>query len=174
MLRTEKVEIVKTLEEVLSSAKGAYLANFQGMTVEVVTELRRRCRQENVRVEVAKNTLLRRAAQATENEALLPHLQGPTALVTSAEDEVAPARILMDFRKEFKLPDVRAGIIDGKALNEDEVKVVSSLPSKDVLLGQLMRTMQSPLSDFVSQITAPLRDLVGVLNALAEQKEKAS
>ena len=173
MLRTEKAEKIKELEEVLAAAKGAYLANLQGMTVETVTELRRRCRAEQVRIEVAKNTFLRRAATATNNEGLLPYLKGPTALVTSAEDEVAPARVLMDFCSEFKAPEVRSGLIAGKVLDEAAVKQVSSLPSKDVLLGMFMRTMQSPLSDLVSQVTSPLRDLLGVLDALAEQKGEA-
>jgi large subunit ribosomal protein L10 len=174
MLREEKVQKVKALEEVFTAAKGAYLANFSGMSVELVTELRRRCRAENVRVEVAKNTFLRRAAQATQNEALVPYMQGPSALVTSTEDEVTPARVLTDFRREFKFPEVRAGLIDGKALDKADVKRISSLPPRDQLLGLLLRTMQAPLANLVSQVTSPLRDLVGVLNAVAEQKGKAS
>ncbi|MCK4303225.1 MAG: 50S ribosomal protein L10 [Candidatus Eisenbacteria sp.] len=170
MTRTEKIEKVKNLEEVLGSAKCAYLANLQGMTVEVVSELRKRCREEKVRIEVTKNTLLRRAIGSTGNEVLLPHLAGPTALVTSAEDEVAPARILIGFQKEFKAPEVRAGVIDGKLIDNDEVKEISTLPSKDVLLGMFMRTVQSPLSDLVSQLASPMRDLAGALQALAEQK----
>ncbi len=171
MTRTEKIEKVKELEEVLRNAKGTYLADLQGMTVEVVTEMRKRCREGDVRVEVAKNTLLRRAAEATGNEALLSELVGPTALVTSAVDEVAPARVLIDFMKEFKAPTVRVGLIDGKLLDGEEVKTIAALPPKDVLLGMLMRTMQAPLSNLVSALTSPLRDLVGVLNAVAEQKQ---
>lgn len=171
MTRTEKIEKVKSLEEVFRNAKGTYLADLQGMTVEMVTEMRKRCREGDVRVEVAKNTLLRRAAEATGNEVLLPELVGPTALVTSTVDEVAPARVLADFRREFKAPTVRAGLIDGRLLDAEGVKTVSALPPKDVLLGMLMRTMQAPLSNLVSALTSPLRDLMGVLNAVAEQKQ---
>lgn len=170
MMRTDKVAKVKELEEILKEAKSAYLADFQGMSVEVISELRKRCRQSDIRFEVVKNTLLRRAAKATGNDGLLPQMSGPTALATSMVDEVAPAKVLLDFQREFKRPEVKAGIIDGKGLDAAEVKAVSELPSKDVLIGQFMRTMQMPLTNFVSAITSPLRDLVGVLNALAEKK----
>lgn len=174
MTREEKVQKVAELEEVFRNAKGVYLADYKGMTVEVVSEMRNRCRKENVRVEVAKNTLLRRAAKSTGNEAILPELVGPTALVTSAEDEVTPARILIDFAKEFKLPEVRAGLIDGKALNADEVKQISSLPSKDELIGMFARVMQTPLTNLASALTSPLRDLATVLGELAKQREESA
>ena len=92
MMRTEKVEAIAGLEQVLREAKSVYLADFQGMTVEVLSELRKRCRKANVRVEVVKNTLLRRAAESVGVAALSPALKGPTALVTSAVDEIAPAQ----------------------------------------------------------------------------------
>jgi len=174
MLRTEKVELVEKFEKVLSEAKGVYLADFTGMSVEVISELRKRCRESNVQFEVVKNTLMRRAAKTVGRENLIPYLVGPTGVATSAEDEVTPAKILVDFQKEFKSPEIKCGLIGENALTEADVKAVSSLPSKDVLLGMFMRTIQSPLSDFASAIQSPLRDLVGVLNALAEEKEKTA
>ena len=170
MMRTEKVEKVKELEEVFKEAKGAYLADFQGMSVEMISELRKRCRESDIRFEVVKNTLLRRAAKATGNDELLSSMTGPTALATSALDGVIPAKVLLDFQREFKRPEVKAGIIAGQGLDAAAVKTISELPSKDVLIGMFMRTMQMPLTDLVSAITSPLRDLVGVLNALAEEK----
>ncbi len=174
MTKSSKIEKVATLEKVLADAKGVYLADFNGMTVEVISELRKRCRKSDVRMEVVKNTLLKRAAQATGNEALTASLSGSTALVTSETDQVVPAKILVEFAKEFKLPQVKRGMIDGRALSAQEVEDVSALPPKDVLLGQLAGTLQAPLKNFVSAITSPLRDLAGVLNALAEKKEGAA
>ena len=171
MTREEKAKKIAELEEVFRNARGVYVADYKGMTVEVISEMRNRCRKENVRVEVAKNTLLRRAAQSTGNEAIIPELVGPTALVTSAVDEVAPARVLVNFAKEFKFPEIRAGLIDGKALNAEEVEQISSLPSKDELIGLFARLMQTPLTNFASAITSPLRDLASVLGELAKQKE---
>lgn len=171
MTRDEKVKKVAELEEVLQQAKGIYVADYKGMTVEVVSELRNRCRKANVRMEVAKNTLLRIAAKNTGNEELIPSLAGPTALVTSEEDEVTPARILVDFKREFKFPEVRGGLIEGKALDENEVKVISALPSRDQLIGILAGVFQAPLRDLASVLTAPLRDLASVLDEVAKQKE---
>ncbi len=174
MMRTEKVELVEKFENVLAEAKGVYLADFTGMSVEVISELRKRCRESNVQFEVVKNTLMRRAAKTTGKEDIIPYLVGPTGVATSAEDEVIPAKILVDFLKEFKSPEIKGGMIGTNVLTEAEVMAVSALPSKDILLGMFMRTIQSPLSDFASAITSPLRDLVGVLNALAEEKEKTA
>ncbi len=174
MMRTEKVEVITGLEQVLRDAKSVYLADFQGMTVEVLSELRKRCRKANVRVEVVKNTLLRRAAESAGVAALGPALKGPTALVTSAVDEIAPAKVLIDFAKEFKAPAVKLGVIGAKTFDPAEVKVISALPPKDVLLGQLAGVLQAPLQNLASAITSPLRDLAGVLDALAEKKGSAA
>jgi large subunit ribosomal protein L10 len=170
MLRTEKEEIVGRFEAVLKDAKGVYLADFDGMTVEVISELRKRCRESNVKFEVVKNTLMTRAANATGYEELVPYLAGPTGVAVSTEDEVVPAKVLSDFLNEFKRPAIKAGMIGSKLLSTAEVVAVAKLPSKDILISMFMRTMQSPLSDFASAITSPMRDLCGVLNALAEQK----
>ncbi len=174
MMRTEKVEAIVGLERVLRDAKSIYLADFQGMTVEVLSELRKRCRKANVRVEVVKNTLLRRAAESVGVSTLTPALKGPTALVTSTVDEVAPAKVLIDFAKDFKAPSVKLGVIGAKTLDPAEVKVISALPPKDALLGQLAGVLQAPLQNLASAITSPLRDLAGVLNALAEKKGSAA
>jgi large subunit ribosomal protein L10 len=171
MTRDEKVKKVAELEEVFQNAKGVYLADYKGMTVEVISEMRNRCRKENVRVEVAKNTLLRRAAKSTGNEAIIPYLAGPTALVTSVEDEVTPARVLINFAKEFKLPEVRGGLVAGQALSAEDVKQISALPSKNELIGLFARLMQTPLTNFASAITSPLRDLASVLSELVKQRE---
>jgi len=174
MMRTEKVEAIAGLERVLREAKSVYLADFQGMTVEVLSELRKRCRKANVRIEVVKNTLLRRAAETMGASALVPALKGPTALVTSTVDEVAPAKVLIDFAKDFKAPAVKMGIIGATTLNAAEVKAISALPGKDVLLGQLLSVLQAPLQSLASAVTSPLRDLAGVLDALAEKKGSAA
>jgi large subunit ribosomal protein L10 len=174
MMRTEKVETIASLEKMLREAKSVYLADFQGMTVEVLSELRKRCRKSDVQIRVVKNTLLRRAADSTGIAELAPSLKGPTALVTSRVDEVAPAKVLVDFAKDFKAPALKMGVVGGRTLNAAEVKAISALPSKDVLLGLLMGVLQTPLQNLASAVTAPLRDLAGVLNALAEKKGSAA
>jgi large subunit ribosomal protein L10 len=173
MNRTEKIAKTQALEEVLRAAKGIYLADYQGMTVEVLSELRRRCRESHVRIEVAKNTLMRRAARSTGNDDLVPYLVGPTAVATSEEDEISPARILMDFQRQFKLPNLKGGIVGGRAMDEGEAKAVSALPTRDILLGQVCRALQGPLSNLVSVFNAPLRKLAIALDEVAKQKGAA-
>ena len=170
MIRTEKQEKVRELTEVLGAAKGICLADFHGMTVERISELRRRCRKANLRMEVAKNTLLRRAATEAGCEAMVPFLKGETAVVTSAEDQIVAARVLIDFIREFKTPRVKGGVIEGRAYDEAGVQMVASLPPREVLLAQLLRALQGSLTNFVSVLQAPLRNLANALDQVAKQK----
>jgi len=174
MLRNEKVKKVSELEEVLGAAKGIYLADFEGMSVEVISELRKRCREADVRFEVVKNTLLRRAATDTGRDGMLPYVVGTTALATSVVDEIAPARVLVDFGQEFKRPRVKGGLVEGSAFDEEQVKSLARLPSKEVLLGNFLRALQATLTNFASVLQAPLRDLARVLDQVSKQKEGAA
>lgn len=172
--KTEKEKLVKDLEHVFQNARGVYLADFQGMTVEVVSELRRRCRGADVHFQVAKNTLLKRAADATGYGDLHPHLHGPTAIAVSRTDEVAPARLLAAFQAEFKSPRIKGGFLSGRFYDDAQVQALSRLPSKEILLGNLLRVMQAPLGQFCSVLQAPLRNLANVLDQLAKQKGSAA
>jgi large subunit ribosomal protein L10 len=175
MQKTDKATAVSQLEHVFRNAQGVYLADFQGMTVEVVSELRRRCRGAQVHFQVAKNTLLRRAADSAGYGALAPYLHGPTAIAISTLDEVAPARVLTTFQGEFKQrPQIKGAFISGKLYNAEQVAALSRLPSKEVLLGNLLRVMQAPLGQFCSVLQAPVRDLTRVLDQVAKQREKAA
>jgi large subunit ribosomal protein L10 len=170
MIRPEKQEKVRELSEMLGSAKGICLADFHGMTVARISELRRRCRKADLRMEVAKNTLLRRAATEVGREAMIPFLKGETAVVTSVDDEVAPARVLFDFLREFKSPRIKGGVIEGRAFDEAGAQMVATLPPREVLLGMLLRALQGTLTSFASVLQAPVRNLANVLDQVAKQK----
>lgn len=174
MTREEKVAKIKELEELLGSAKGVYLANFRGMSVGVISELRKRCREADVRFTVVKNTLLRRAAKSSGAADLADMAVGPIAIATSTVDEVTPARLLADFAREFKLPEMRGGFVGGKAIDEIEAQAISLLPSREILLGNLLRALQGSLTNFVSVLQAPLRDFTSVLEQVAKQKDQGS
>ena len=174
MTREEKAAKVKEIEEVLSGAKGIYLADFRSMTVEAMTELRKRCRESEIRFEVVKNTLLRRAAESTGNAGLVGMADGPTAIATSEVDEIAPARVLREFLKEFKLPVMKGGVVGERAYDGKQVRELAKLPSREVILGNLLRVLQAPLSGFASVLQAPLRNLANVLEQVSKQKESAA
>jgi large subunit ribosomal protein L10 len=174
MLKSEKETMIKGLEDLLRDARGIVLADFQGMTVARISELRKRCREADIQFRVAKNTLLRRAADATGHSAMLPHIKGPTAVATSATDEVAPARVLVGFFGEFQSPVIRGGFVSGKAYDDAQVKALSKLPPKEVILSSLVYALQSPVTQFASVLIAPVRDLARVLDQVAKQKETAA
>ncbi len=172
--REEKVAQVALIQEILRDAKGVYLADFQGMTVEVISELRKRCRQADVGFEVVKNTMLRRAAAEVGQGDALPPLHGPTAIATSKVDEIAPARVLMDFLKQYKMPRVKGALVEGRAFGEAEIQGLANLPTREVLLGNLLRAMQGTLSGFARVLVAPARDLASVLDQVAKRKGEAA
>lgn len=171
MKRSDKALRIQAMNERLGQAKGIYLADFTGLTVEKASLLRREMRKAGVHVQVMKNTLLRRAiAETSYKDLLAGHLQGPTAILLPTTEEIAPARILDAFVKEHKLPTVKLACIQGKLYGEEEVKQLAKLPPRDVLLGMLLRALQGPLSQFVSVLNAPLREMANVLDQVANKK----
>ena len=143
------------------------------------TELRRELRAAGVSYHVVKNTLTAIAAKEVGMEGLLGHLEGTTALAVSSEDAVAPAKVISEFIKKNKLADVgvltvKAGIVDGKVIDAAAVKALASLPSREVLLGKLLGSMQAPISNTVNVLQGVIRNAVYVLDAVRQQKEKAS
>jgi large subunit ribosomal protein L10 len=134
-----------------------------------MTELRRICRDAGVRLEVIKNSLGRFAAQKAQVAELPEHFTGPTALATSETDEIAPAKVLTDFAKDHPGPKIRIGYVEGKIFGAEEVKNLASLPSKDVLLANLVRALMGPLTQFAMVLAAPVRDLAGVLNEVGKK-----
>jgi len=175
MLKTEKETKVQEFELLLENARGIYLADYKGMTVEVISELRKRCREADIHFEVTKNTLLRRAAEAKGRGEMLPYIAGPTAVAISQIDEVAPAKVLIDFAKEFKdQPEVRSGFVAGRIFEAEEVKALAKLPSKEVLMSQLLSVLQAPVRNFASVLQAPLRNLANVLDQVSQQKKSAA
>lgn len=177
-VRPEKQAAVASLKEQLSTAKGVVLTGYKGLTVAQDMKLRAKFREAGVSYHVVKNTMLRIAANETGLEGLDPVLNGTTAIAVSADDAVAPAKVIYDFIKENKLEKtevltIKAGVVEGKIVGVDEVKALASLPSREVLIAKLLGSMQAPISGMVNVLQGTIRNMVYVLDAIRAQKESA-
>lgn len=170
LTRNQKEEKIASLNETFAKVESVFLADLTGMSVEVVTKFRRECRAGDVQVLVIKNTLLERATKGTPFEAIGPHLEGPTAVMTSPSDAIAPARVLMKFIKDNKLPAVKIGCVEGQIYDEAGVKSLSELPTRDDLIAMLARALNAPLTQFVTVLSGTARNLARVLSEVAKQK----
>lgn len=169
----EKQAIVEELQEKFRRSRVIIVTDYKGLNVEKMNALRRKLREEDVEYRVVKNTLLVRAAQDTDVAALEPHFTGPSAIAMSFEDPVAPAKVLTDFAKENDKLEIKVGLLRGKVLEMADIKALSSLPSREALLGQLLSVMNGVPGGFVRTLAAVPQGLVNVLTAIKDQKEAA-
>lgn len=159
-IRPEKAAKVSELKDLMTGSKGVILVDYCGLTVAEDTDLRRKMREAGVTYMVAKNTFVRIAAKEAGIEGLDSFLEHNTALAFSAEDPVAPAKILSEFAKDHKALEIKAGILDGAVIGLDEVKALADLPSREVLLAKLIGSMQAPISGLVNVLHGTLRNFV--------------
>ena len=169
---SEKQAIVAELTEKLQGAAGGVLVDYKGITVAEDTALRVELRKNEVQYGVVKNTLTRFAVKNAGLEELSSVLEGTTSLAISAEDPVAPARIINDFAKKMNGEKftIKAGFVDGKVIGVDEVKALADLPSKEVLLSMLLSAMQGPVRGLAVSLDATISGLARALQAVADQK----
>lgn len=173
MKLTEKQTIVDDLVARLKNARSVYVTDFHGLNVAQVSDLRRRLRKAGVEYVVVKNTLARRAFEGASVTGLEGHLTGNTALAL-AKDAGAAAKVLQDFAKEFQKPQMKGGLVEGRAVTPEQVKRLAGLPSRDVLLSQLAGTMQAPMAGFLGALQALMSNFAGALEALKTQREGAA
>jgi len=174
-IRPEKVAVVEELADRLSRATMAVLADYRGLTVGQLADLRRQLRPQNVELRIAKNTLARLAARQTGREALLPALEGPTAFVFSFGDPAAMAKTLTDTIRAQRLDmRIKSALYGEQLLPATDVARMAELPNRETLIAQVVGTMQSPISSFVGVLAGTLQSLVGVLEARRQQMESAA
>lgn len=169
----QKKQIVAELNERLKRSAVVIVADYKGLNVSTINDLRRKLRQENIEFQVVKNTLLLRAAEDTDALLLKDHFKGPSAVAMSYEDPVSPAKVLTQFAKDNDKLQLKAGVLAGKLLDPDAIKALSALPSREVLLGKLLATMNAVPTSFVRVLAEIPRQLLNVLNAVKDQKEAA-
>jgi large subunit ribosomal protein L10 len=169
----EKKKITDDLRDRFSKSAIVVLTDYKGLDVTSINDLRRRLSEENIEYQVVKNTLLVRASEDTEVALIRDFFKGPSAIALSYEDPVAPAKILTKFAKENQRLEIKVGIMNGKLLDVDAIKALSKLPSREVLLGQLLSTLNMVPTSFVRTLAEIPRGLVNVLAAIRDQKEAA-
>lgn len=167
----EKQASVAELKEKLGSIKGAVLADYRGLNVADATKLRRALREAGIEFRVVKNTMTRIAAKEIGIEGLDTHLEGPTAIAFGYQDPVSPAKVLSEFAKGNKNLVIKAGILEGKVVDADGVRVLADLPPREVLIAKMLGSMQAPITGFVNVLQGNLRNLVYTLDAVRAQKE---
>ncbi len=154
-----KQELVNQIAEEIKASASIVIADYRGLNVAEVTELRNNMRNEGLTFKVYKNSLVRRAMEQAGIEGLEEVLTGPNAIAFSTEDVVAPARVLNDFAKTHENLELKAGVIEGKVASLEEVKAIATLPNKEGLLSMLL-----------SVLTAPMRNTALAVKAVADQK----
>lgn len=169
--RASKAAEIDAITARLRQASTAVLADYRGMTVAQMQELRRRLRADGVEMVVVKNTLARRAAEAAGYGALKEELVGPIAMVFAREDVSAPARILSEYIRLNRRMAIKGGLLEGQVIGADTVAQLADLPGRDVLLGRLLGAMQAPLANLASVLQAPLSQLARTLDAVRDQKQ---
>lgn len=171
MKRTDKEQLVTELRDRIKGAQALYYTDFTGLNVKRMTDLRRRLRRAGVEYVVIKNTLALRAVN--ESGLVGERLRGPTGLIVS-RDPVTAARVLSDFAKENdQRPAVKGGMLDGKAIDTEQVKRLAAMPSREQMLAELGAGLQSPMAAFAGALNGLLYMFAGALDALRTQREGA-
>ena len=158
-----KQPIVEEISANIKDAQSVVLVDYLGLSVAEDTQLRKQLREAGVTYKVYKNTMIRFAAKGTAFEALEPNLEGPTALAVSKTDATAPARILAEFAKKADKLELKVGVVEGTYYDAKAINVIASIPSREILLGRLLGSMQSPITNFAR-----------VLNQIAEKKGESA
>ena len=143
-----KQPVVQEIGEVIKDAASVVLVDYRGITVEQDTALRKKMRESGVTYKVYKNTLVKFAIKDTDFEGLAPYLEGPSAVVVSKDDATAPARLITEAIKNTPALEVKAGVVEGTLYDAKGLAAIASVPSREVLLGRLLGSMQSPVANF--------------------------
>jgi large subunit ribosomal protein L10 len=171
MHKTDKERVVAELTEKLRNSDTMIVADYRGLTMPQIDDLRGKLLGHGARLSVVKNTLTRRAAEAAGADQLLALLEGPTAIafIEADGDAVAVAKALSDTARETRVLTIRGGVMEGRTITGDDVEELSKLPPLEVLRGQVIGAVIAPLTQLVALVNAPLQNLYGLIDARIEQ-----
>ena len=168
-----KQQIAEDLHAKFAKSAIIVLTDYKGLDVAAINDLRRKLREADIEYQVVKNTLLVRAAEDTEVALIRDHFKGPSAVAISYHDPVAPAKVLTQFAKDNGKLEIKVGVLNGKVLDAQAIKALALLPSRDVMLAQLLATLNAVPTSFVKVLAEVPRSLLNVLTAIKDQKEAA-
>ena len=173
MLKEQKAKIIEELSDVLSNSPLALLTDYKGMSVEEITKLRDELYKVDAKYRVVKNTLVKLALKRAEipTDELSSALEGTTAVLYTDGDSILALKALYNFIKETKKPIVKCGMMDGKFIDAEQAKELSTLPPREILLAQLVGQMQAPIYGLHAVLSGTLKKVLYVLNAIKEKKE---
>lgn len=174
MKRSEKEAIISEVNEKASRASALYFADFTGLSVAEETELRREFRKSGVEYRVVKNTLARKALENIEGcDQLVKQLVGPTGIAFGYEDAIVPAKIIKKFAERTGKLNLKVAVIEKKLFEGSRLDELAKLPSRKELIAGILGSLQSPVSGIAGAVHAVLRDLVSVIDQVAQQKKAA-
>jgi len=168
----DKKKIVQDLREKFLKTKVLIVTDYKGLRVEPLNELRRKLRDAGIEYQVVKNTLLRRACEDTDVALIQDSFKGPSAIALSYDDPVAPAKVLTQFAKENEKLELKIGVMGGKVIDLKGIRALANLPSREVLLSQLLSVMNAVPTSFVRVLSAVPSGMLNVLQALKAKKEE--
>ena len=170
MPNKKNIQQVSELTEKLEKAKSIYFTDYLGLDVGNLTKLRSEFYKNSIEYYVAKNTLLKIAAENNKIEGLEEYLTGPTAIAISYDEPTAPAKILKDFAKKYDKPTVKGMLFDGEVLDGSKFISIADMPSREQLISMFASSIQSPLVKLAGTLNATMTNLVGVLSSLKDKK----
>ncbi len=167
--RLQKTELLNKYKDILKNKTGYFLVNSDKTDATTVSKLKIELKNVGANYSVLKNTLFKVALQDSEQPLEMQEIEGPTAIIYFDEDPTAPAKLIKEIQKETELLDAKSGVFEGQFLTEQEVMQLADIPTKDVLLGQLVGTLNAPLSGFMNALTGNIKGLTMVLKGISEK-----
>ncbi|SKC92707.1 50S ribosomal protein L10 [Maledivibacter halophilus] len=167
-----KKSVVEEIKGKIDGSQSVVLVDYRGLTVEETTELRKKFREAGVEYKVYKNSLMRFAFKEAGLEDFNQHLKGPNGVAFGIEDPVSPAKITKEFADNHKNLEIKAGVVDGKVIDLQGIMDLADLPSREVLIAQVLGGLNGPISGFANVLGANIRNLVYVLDAIKEKQEQ--
>jgi large subunit ribosomal protein L10 len=167
--RKEKEQIISDFNKKIEGYKAVVLTHYRGLNVDQMNHLRKRLREEKISYHVIKNTLMRLASKGTDLEKLGDYFEGPTAIAISYGDPILLAKVLLEFIKTQPSLKIKVGLIEGRVAPPEEVKALATMPSREVLLAQILGEIQTSGGQVMGAILSILQQMLGIIQARVDQ-----